>query len=113
MVLLEFSLPRDIEGGYRLLRKIGEGGMGVVYEGIHLVLERPVANGRSARSENGKRRKPSLLFSAGSSIAKIQSDHVVDISHFGQTKHGELFLVIGFIKGCSLAQYFATAKTFG
>ena len=40
---MEFDLPRDIEGGYRLLRKIGEGGMGVVYEGIHLVLERPVA----------------------------------------------------------------------
>ena len=110
---MEFSLPRDIEGGYRLLRKIGEGGMGVVYEGIHLVLERPVAIKMILpSSENGEEAETVArrFLREAKTIAKIQSDHVVDISHFGQTKHGELFLVMEFIKGCSLAQYLRHCK---
>jgi serine/threonine protein kinase len=36
------TLPTKI-GPYRILRKIGEGGMGVVYEGIHEAISRRVA----------------------------------------------------------------------
>tara|TARA_B100000683_G_scaffold274967_2_gene324469 strand:- start:1934 stop:3580 length:1647 start_codon:yes stop_codon:yes gene_type:complete len=110
---LEFDLPRDIEGGYRLLRKIGEGGMGVVYEGIHLVLERPVAIKMMLPNQENSEEAQTVakrFLREAKTIAKIQSDHVVDITHFGQTKLGELFLVMEFIKGCSLAQYLRHCK---
>ena len=110
---MNFELPRDIEGGYRLLRKIGEGGMGVVYEGIHLVLERPVAIKMMLPNQENSEEAQTVakrFLREAKTIAKIQSDHVVDISHFGQTKHGELFLVMEFIRGCSLAQYLRHCK---
>jgi len=110
---LDFTLPRDIEGGYRLLRKIGEGGMGIVYEGVHIVLERPVAikmmlpsNEESEEAETVAKR----FLREAKTIARVQSDHVVDIMHFGRTKNGELFLVMEFIQGCTLAQYLRHCK---
>ena len=39
----EEQLPRDLAGVYRLTHSIGHGGMGVVYGGEHLALQRKVA----------------------------------------------------------------------
>ena len=87
--------------------------MGVVYEGIHLILERPVAIKMMLPNKEDTEEAQTVarrFLREAKTIAKIQSDHVVDISHFGQTKHGELFLVMEFIKGCSLAQYLRHCK---
>ena len=40
---IDQSLPRDLGGVYRLTHTLGEGGMGVVYGGEHLALQRQVA----------------------------------------------------------------------
>ena len=81
--------------------------MGVVCEGVHIVLERPVAIKMMLPPKKTLKRQtlwPNDLREA-KTIARVQSDHVVDIMHFGRTKNGELFLVMEFIKGCTLAQY--------
>ena len=88
---MDFSLPRDIEGGYRLLRKIGEGGMGVVYEGVHIVLERPVAIKMMLPPKEDSEEADTVakrFLREAKTIARVQSDHVVDIMHFGRTKNG-------------------------
>ena len=87
--------------------------MGVVYEGVHIVLERPVAIKMMLPPKEDSEEADTVakrFLREAKTIARVQSDHVVDIMHFGRTKNGELFLVMEFIKGCTLAQYLRHCK---
>jgi serine/threonine-protein kinase len=102
-VTTEELLPRDLEGGYRLLGKLGEGGMGVVYRGTALALDRPVAV-KMLRPELADEQHPltERFLNEARLAAQIESAHVVDVLHFGETAAGELFLVMEYLRGRTL-----------
>jgi len=89
---------------YRILRRIGEGGMGIVYEAEHVMIEKRVAL-KVLRSDFGGRSEVVRRFEQeAKSASRIGHKHIIDISDFGQTEHGHHFFVMELLDGCDLAK---------
>jgi serine/threonine-protein kinase len=90
---------REIAGRYRILAKLGEGGMGAVYRGEQISLKRKCAI---------KLLKPELSADPGlvrrfnaeaELVARLSHPNVVNIYDFGQDADGTLFIAMEFIEG--------------
>ena len=94
-------------GPYRIVRQLGHGGMGMVYEGIHEEISRRVAikilNSEYARSEDAVAR----LFNEARAVNLIEHPGLVQISDFGKLGDGTPYLVMELLKGQSLAERLA------
>ena len=89
---------------YRLTRKIGEGGMGTVYEAQHVVLNKPVAV-KVLREKHLDRPQAALRLVKEAQLASaIRHDHIVDITDSGSTDDGRAFVVMELVVGTSLAE---------
>jgi len=93
---------REIAGRYRILTKLGEGGMGAVYRGEQISLRRTIAV-KLLRPELSA--NPTLLrrFSAeAEAVAKLSHPNTVNVYDFGQDSDGSLFIAMEYIEGRSL-----------
>jgi eukaryotic-like serine/threonine-protein kinase len=97
--------PGDLIGGkYRIVRLIGDGGMGAVYEARHEVLGSPVAL-KFLHSELARRPGLASRFLQEARVsASIQSPHVTRVTDVDQTPDGSPFLVMELLGGESLQQ---------
>jgi serine/threonine protein kinase len=93
----------DVIGGkYRIVRLIGDGGMGTVYEAHHLALETQVAL-KFLHAELAK--KPGLgsrFLQEARVSARIHSVHVTHVTDVDQTPDGSPYLVMELLHGESL-----------
>ena len=100
------QLPRDLGGVYRLTHVLGEGGMGVVYGGQHLALQRQVAVKmmRMALADKPEVKEQALkrFLREARAIASVDSPHVVHVHDFGRTETDDYYLVMDYIEGGSL-----------
>ncbi|WP_434041091.1 MULTISPECIES: bifunctional serine/threonine-protein kinase/formylglycine-generating enzyme family protein [Sorangium] len=96
-----WSPPQVIEE-YRLIRLLGQGGMGQVYLAEDTLLERPVAVKfiASVRPDGPARRRFSMEARA---IARLQHPNVVAVHRIGDFE-GRPYLVTEFVRGQTLAQ---------
>jgi tRNA A-37 threonylcarbamoyl transferase component Bud32 len=95
---------REIAGRYRVIDKLGEGGMGAVYRGEQISLKRKVAI-KVLRPELSA--DPSLVrrFNAEAELAaKLSHPNTVNIYDFGQDAGGALFIAMEYLEGKSLRQ---------
>jgi tRNA A-37 threonylcarbamoyl transferase component Bud32 len=91
-----------IHNKYRLVRLIGDGGMGSVYEAKHEVLGTKVAL-KFLHPELSRRSGLVQRFLQEARVsARIQSPHVVRVTDVDQTAEGLAFLVMEFVEGKSL-----------
>lgn len=99
---------RDLQPGQKIVdkyvieKKIGEGGMGAVYAGRHIELGKRVAI-KTLRT--GQMDKPSLLARLkreAKLVARLQHPNIINVTDFGQTESGMLYLVMDYIDGESL-----------
>jgi serine/threonine protein kinase len=97
--------PGDVIGGkYRIVRLIGDGGMGTVYEAHHEVLETAVAL-KFLHSELAKRAGLGSRFLQEARVsARIRSPHVAHVTDVDQTPDGSPYLVMELLHGESLQQ---------
>jgi serine/threonine protein kinase len=97
--------PGDIIGGkYRIVRMIGDGGMGAVYEARHEILGTSVAL-KFLHAELAKRQGLSSRFLQEARVsASIQSPHVTKVTDVDQTPEGSPYLVMELLSGDSLQQ---------
>src|ERR1039458_6624217 len=99
------AMPQTI-GHYRIVRKIGEGGMGVVYEAWDQRLERAVAI-KTIRGVDEKEEARRRLWHEARSLARVSHPNVCQL--FDADEDGEtLFLVMELLEGQSLAGRLAT-----
>jgi serine/threonine-protein kinase len=97
-----FPPSRDgdvLDGKYKILRKLGEGGMGAVYAGEHVRLGKPIAikvlhAGASAHNETATR-----FEREAQAASRIGSDHIVEVFDIGTTPSGERFMVMEYLDG--------------
>ncbi len=76
--------PGDSIAGYRIIKELGRGGMGVVYEAMHVDLDRPVAlkvlSGHVASGSDGRRR----FLNEAKTAAGLHHTHIVPVFDVGQ-----------------------------
>jgi serine/threonine protein kinase len=94
------GLPIGSEvGEYRVTRLIGSGGMGMVYAGVHPILQRQVAikvmAGASAHTEESSLR---FLQEARATVS-LRHRNIVDVFAFGRLPDGRDYLVMELVEG--------------
>jgi eukaryotic-like serine/threonine-protein kinase len=100
--------PRDMIGQvlgerYRILERIGEGGMGTVYLCEHVALGRKMAV-KLLRPEFCSDEEQVRRFQQEAQAASlIGHEHIVDVIDFGRTAEGSLYFVMEALEGESLA----------
>ncbi|MFZ6178014.1 serine/threonine-protein kinase [Nannocystis pusilla] len=92
-----------LAGRYRIDRRLGSGGMGAVYAGTHLLLDRPVAV-KIIKPRFGDDSGIAQRFIQEARAASVIGHaHVVEITDFGETDGGTAFFVMERLEGEDLA----------
>ncbi len=89
---------------YQIVRRIGEGGMGAVYEAKHTVIGKRVAVKVLLEKFLAKSDFVARLLQEARLASSIGHEHIVDVTDFGTTVDGRSFVVMEFLDGESLAE---------
>lgn len=100
---LSISDGQILEDKYKILRKIGQGGMGVVYEARHMTLNLTVAIKVLHPSEADDPNMLARFRVEAQSAASIKHPNVVDVTDFGLSPDRRPFFVMEYLPGESLA----------
>ena len=93
---------------YRVVRRIGVGGMGVVYEGLHLLIQRRVAI-KMLHPEYTRNREIVARFRREAIAATtIRHPHIVEVLDMGETPDRAAYMVLEFLDGRDWADDIAT-----
>jgi tRNA A-37 threonylcarbamoyl transferase component Bud32 len=90
-------------GNYRILNKIGTGGMGAVYLAEHPLIGKRVALKVIHRELAGNREVVSRFFQEARAVNKIGNEHIVQIHDFGVSPEGDHFYIMEYLEGHTLA----------
>jgi tetratricopeptide (TPR) repeat protein len=82
---------------YRVIRKLGEGGMGVVYEAEDLNLRRNVALKFCSAAQDPKLR--AALLNEAQALCSLIHPNIAEVYELGQTDEGEPFIVMELLPG--------------
>jgi serine/threonine-protein kinase len=92
-----------LAGRYQIVRRIGEGGMGAVYEAKHTVIGKRVAVKVLLEKFHAKSDFVARLLQEARLASSIGHENIVDVTDFGTTDDGRSFVVMEFLDGESLA----------
>ncbi len=87
---------------YRIVRWLGEGGMGVVYEAEHLDIERRAAFKILRFDLSHEPRMAQVFRDEARAASKLDSPHIVDIYDFGELPDGRLYFCMELLEGHDL-----------
>ena len=100
---MSLSTGDVIDGKYRIVRLIGEGGMGAVYEAENMRIHRKVAikvlHAGVAQTGEAVSRFEREAQAAG----RIGSEHIVEVLDLGNLPSGDRYMVMEFMDGDSLS----------
>ncbi|MGE5185299.1 MAG: serine/threonine-protein kinase [Acidobacteriota bacterium] len=94
-------------GNYRVLSKIGTGGMGAVYVAEHPLIGKKVALKVIHRELANNKEVVQRFFQEAKAVNKIGNEHIVEIHDFGVTPEGDHFYIMEYLEGSTLAQVLA------
>ncbi len=95
-------LGQTLAGKYRIDERLSEGGMGTVYKGTHVLMDKTVAV-KVLRPSLAADEKIVARFSREARAAsKISHPHALSVTDFGEDENGIVFLVMEFIDGQTL-----------
>jgi serine/threonine-protein kinase len=97
-------------GRYRVIKKLGEGGMGTVYLGEHATIGKKFAVKVLSHEFAHKDDLRERFLQEARAASMISQENVVEITDFGDTPDGSVFFIMEFLNGEDLSD---TVKTHG
>ena len=97
-------------GPYRVVRKLGSGGMGVVYEAVHKQIGRRAAIKLLHAQFAVQKDIVTRFLNEARAANLIRHPGIVDIYEFGQTPSGSAYIVMEYIDGVSLTARIAQTR---
>ncbi len=98
-----------LDGRYLVQRKIGEGGMGVVFSVKHAVIERPLAIKVLKREVMRDSAVIQRFIQEAKAASRIGHPNIVDVTDFGKTPDGMTYSVMEYVDGTTLSKVIKTA----
>ena len=110
---MSFSTGDVIADKYRIVRMIGRGGVGEVYEGENLRIRRKVAI-KTLRAEFLAKSDVVQRFEREAQAAgRIGSAHIVEVLDLGDLPDGSRYLVMEYLEGQTLSKHIKGAGRLG
>lgn len=97
-------LGRVLADNFRVLERIGSGGMGSLYKGLNLKLDQVVALKFVHRHLSGDLKTIKRFSREARLLAGLHHPNIVSIRSFHMVESGEIFLVMEYLEGETLAQ---------
>jgi serine/threonine-protein kinase len=97
-------LSQLVADRYRILRKLGEGGMGAVYLAEHVVIEKKFALKVLAPELARRSDLVARFLQEARSASRIGHENVIDIMDFGQSPEGLVYIAMEFLDGKDLGE---------
>jgi serine/threonine-protein kinase len=102
---------RTIAGRYRLQRKLGEGGMGVVYAALDDRIDKQIAI-KVLREEFVRRQDVVARFTQEArSAGRIKHENVLDVTDYGRTEDNGFYIAMELLVGTDLAEVLTRDRT--
>ena len=96
---------RILEDRWKLLGRLGEGGMGMVYEGINTKSQRPIAI-KLLRSQASLTEKlVQRFYHEAQILKKLEHKGIIEVYRFGFEPSLGFYIVMELLHGCSLDEY--------
>jgi serine/threonine-protein kinase len=96
-----------LSGRYLITRKVGQGGMGAVYEATHMLIGKRVAVKVLLEKYAQREAIVQRLEQEARLASSCQNEHIIDITDFGSTEDGRTFVVMEYLEGESLSECLA------
>ena len=97
-------LGNKLNGKYEIERVIGVGGMGVVYQARHLLIERKLAVKVMSQEIAAKPEIVQRFYNEAKTAASIGHDHIIEITDMGLYGKSP-YIVMEYLEGTSLSDY--------
>ena len=92
-------LGKTLAERYRIVKKLGEGGMGAVYEGEHLIIKKRVAIKVLHPQFAATPEIVARFHQEALAATAIGHEHIVEVNDMGRTPEGALFMVLEYLAG--------------
>jgi serine/threonine protein kinase len=103
---------QTLDGRYYVEKKIGEGGMGVVFSARHAVIERPLAIKVLKREVMRDTATIQRFVREAKAASRIGHPNIVDVTDFGTTPDGMTYSVMEYVHGDTLGGALRAAAPF-
>lgn len=98
----EFASGRIVRGKYRIIRKLGQGGMGVVYLAEHMMLGGQMALKFLAVELSRNPQFVKRFRNEARAAYQLRHPNIVEVSDLDQDEEGNLFIAMEYVSGPSL-----------
>ncbi len=95
-------LGRTLGGRYRLIQRLGSGGMSTVYLARHVLIDRLMAIKTLRRDLAADPVQRDRFLREARAVNRIHHENIVEITDFGESDDGLVYLVLEYVPGDSL-----------
>ena len=97
-------LGKTLAGKYRIEEKLDEGGMGTVYRGTHILMEKTVAIKVLHPALAADDKIVARFTREAKAASRISHPHAINVTDFGEDEDGVVFLVMEYLRGRTLKE---------